>query len=269
MKKGFLAVGMMCALMTGSARAGFQFNYTVTSGTGALEGTNIFKFYAKNDQTGEQLNTHLLLGVSGTMQSLGGGAFTFDRRDVDGDGLVDANVKGLGISESNITGSFMRIGLYSDWDLGVPEVSILPAKPFTKTGGNPSAFNSTLSWGLDGVNLAANTNPSTLEAAQGLGAFFGAAVVPAGSDVKVSGRLAAEKGGVVIGGSAPLPSDPEALVGAGISPELNSIIAASNLEVGTFVPFSFTATAPEPGTIGLMASCVAGALMRRRARRAE
>jgi hypothetical protein len=265
MKKGFLAVGLVCALVTGSARAGFQFNYTVTSGTGALEGTYIFKFYAKNDQTGEQLNTHLLLGVSGTMQSLGG-AFTFDRRDIDGDGLNDVNVKGSGISESNITGSFMRIGLFSDWDLGVPENSILPAKPYSKNG-NPSAFNSTTSWGLDGVNLAANTNPSTLEAAQGLGAFFGAAVAPAGSDVKVSGRLAAEKGGVVIGGSAPLPSDPAALVGTGISPELSSIIAASNLEVGTFVPFSFTATAPEPGTLSVMGICTIGALLRRRRRR--
>jgi hypothetical protein len=268
MKKGILAVVLMCALMAAeSAEAGFQFNYTVMPGTGALEGTNIFKFYAKNDQTGEQLNTHLLLGISGTMQSLGGGAFTFDRRDIDGDGLNDVNVKGMGISESDITGTFLRIGLFSDWDLGVPEVSILPAKPYSKNG-NPSAFNSTLSWGLDGVNLAANTNPSTLEAAQGLGAFFGAAVVPVGSDVKVSGRLAAEKGGVVIGGAAPLPSsDLDALLSSGVSPALNSIIAASNVEVGTFVPFSFTATAPEPGTIGLMATCIAGALLRRRARR--
>ena len=267
MQKGILAVGLMCALMAGPALAGFQFNYTVTSGTGALSGTNIFKFYAKNDQTGEQLNTHLLLGISGTMQSLNGGAFTFDRRDVDGDGLSDANVKGLGISESDITGSFMRIGLYSDWDLGVPEVSILPAKPFTKTGGNPAAFNSTTSWGLDGVNLAANTNPSTLEAAQGLGAFFGAAVVPTGSDVKVSGRLAAEKGGVVIGGAAPLPSDPVGLAVADVSPELSAIAAASNVELGTFIPFSFTATAPEPGTVGVMAVCAIGALARRRSRR--
>lgn len=266
MKKGILAVGLMCALMAAeSAEAGFQFNYTVMPGTGALQGSNIFKFYAKNDQTGEQLNTHLLLGISGTMQSLGG-AFTFDRRDIDGDGLNDVNVKGSGISESNITGSFMRIGLFSDWDLGVPEVSILPAKPYSKNG-NPSAFNSTLSWGLDGVNLAANTNPSTLEAAQGLGAFFGAAVVPAGSDVKVSGRLAAEKGGVVVGGAAPLPTDSAALLSGGVSPALSSIIAASNVEVGTFVPFSFTATAPEPGTIGLMVTCVAGTLMRRRGRR--
>src|SRR5258706_5330646 len=208
MKKGLLAVGLVCALMaTGSARAGFQFNYTVTSGTGALSGTNIFKFYAKNDQTGEQFNTHLLLGISGTMQALGGGAFTFDFRDLDGDGLNDANVKGTGISESNITGTFMRIGLSADWEGGVPDNSILPAKPNSKTG-NPAAFNSTTSWGLDGVNLAANTNPSTLEAAQGLGAFFGAAVAPTGSDVKVFGRLAAEKGGVVIGGAAPVAAGP-------------------------------------------------------------
>jgi hypothetical protein len=71
---------------------------------------------------------------------------------------------------------------------------------------------------------------------------------------------------VVIGGSAPVPSDPEALMGTGISPELNSIIAASNLEVGTFVPFSFTATAPEPGTLGVMGICTIGALLRRRRR---
>src|SRR4051812_16872835 len=109
MKKGALAIGFACALLAGPAWAGFQFNYTITSGTGALEATNVFKFYAKNDQTGEQLNTHLLLGVSGIMQSLGG-PFAFDRRDIDGDGLNDVNVKGSGISESNITGSFMRIG---------------------------------------------------------------------------------------------------------------------------------------------------------------
>src|SRR5258706_3356947 len=113
MKKGFLAVGLMCALVTASAQAGFQFNYTVTEGTGALAGNNIFKFYAKSDQLGEQLNSHLLLAVSARMQSLGQ-AFKFDLRDVDGDGLDDANIKGLGISENNITGTFIRIGFYAD-----------------------------------------------------------------------------------------------------------------------------------------------------------
>jgi hypothetical protein len=265
MKKGLLAVGLACALVTESARAGFQFNYTVTSGTGALSGTNVFKFYAKNDQTGEQLNTHLLLGVSATMQSLGGGAFTFDRRDLDGDGLNDANVRGSGISLSNITGTFMRIGLSANWDGGVPDNSILPAKPYSKTG-NPAAFDSTTSWGLDGVNLAANTNPSALEAAQGLGAFFGAAVVPAGSDVKVFGRLVAEKGGVVVGGSAPVASDPVGLGNSDVSPELSAIIAASNVELGTYIPFSFTATAPEPGTLSVMGICAIGALAQRRRR---
>lgn len=270
MKRKMWMVGVLaCALSSASARAGFQFNYTVTAGTGALDGKNIFAFYAKNDQIGEQLNTHYLLAISATMQSLGG-PFTFDFRDVDHDGIADANILGDGIAQNNITGTFVRIGLTRDWDGGVPDAGIKPAKPYSRSG-NPAAFNSILSWGLDGANLAVNTNPTPLEAAQGLGCFFGAAVVPVGSDVKVFGRLAAEKGGAVVGGEAPeLASfDDPSLSQIGAPSDLAPVIAAAGLESGNFIPFSFTATAaPEPGTLGLLAVSALGLFRRRRSVRA-
>jgi len=264
MKKGLWAVGLVCAAAAAStARAGFQFNYEVIPGTGALAGNNVFTFYAKNDQTGEQANSHLLLGVSMTMTS-SSQPFVFESRDVDGDGLADVDVKGKGISQSNITGTFARIGQYSNWELGVPDRGITPTNPFTKTGGNPGAFASIKTWGLDGVNLAANTNPSELEATTGLGCFFGAAVVPVGSDVTVTGRVAAEKGGVVVGGQASLLAADPLLVDASAPADLAAVAAASGLSVGTYIPFSFVATAPEPATFGLLGVAGIAALRRRR-----
>src|SRR4051812_26958558 len=102
-------------LFSGRAQAGFDFNYTVTPGTGALAGDNIFAFYARNDQSGEQLNSKKLLvfdiHFKPASQSL-----LFDFTDTDGDSLPDANVSGKGMSESNITGTFMRTGPYDLWN---------------------------------------------------------------------------------------------------------------------------------------------------------
>src|SRR5688572_11152298 len=97
-----IAVAAVFAL-AGTARAGFTFNYTVTPGSGDLAGKNVFNLYAKNDQKGEQYGSRSLLVAEITFQSLGSEPtpFVFDFRDVDGDGLADANVFGYDFEETS------------------------------------------------------------------------------------------------------------------------------------------------------------------------
>lgn len=247
---------LLCAAQ--AAWAGFTFNYTVGPNVVA-PGTNIFRFYAKNDQQGSQTGTQTLMGVSARMQSLGG-PFRFDFIDVDGDGLPDANVNGVGMSEADVRGTFIRIGNRLDWF--VPWQSLVPANGFTNTGlgGNPSAFNSTLLWGLDGVNLTANQKPPLLDATTGLGCFFGAAIVPDDTDVQVSGLIAAENGAVVSG----LTSDSTVASIVPYESYDSQPSEPAGSDPSAWYAFDFIAYAPEPGTLGIMVVGAMTFLARRR-----
>ena len=257
MKLRSMAAGLACALLTGPAWGAFQFNYTVIPGTGALDGKNIFKFYAFNDQQGQQAGSHALLAMEVHFQTAGQ-PFSFDFRNTDADTKADANVFGKDFDETNAASTFMRIGSYPDW------LSVLPAaKTFSTAAGavDPAAnYASVTDFVVSGFSIN-----KSLDATQGLGRFYGAAVVPTGVDINVVGKVAAEVGGVSGTGAAPI---------AGISlidttSPLALAEAAAQVSPGPDYFFSFTATAPEPGTIGLVATCIAGALMRRRSRRAR
>jgi hypothetical protein len=261
MKTGRILAGVVVALsfLPAVARAGFQFNYTVTQGTGALAGKNIFRFYALNDQTGDQAGSKSLL-ASDIHFTTQGQPLVFDFRDVDNDQRVDANVSGLGMDENNVTGTFMRYGTYTDW----VEAFIRPV------GNRGSATNNatTAYASVTDFNMAGFSQNKALDATQGLGRFYGAAVVPAGTNVNVFGKVAAESGGAAGTGAAPLDSSGiESLLLDSTTTQLLAAEAAAGVEQGPFYNFSFVASAPEPGTIGLLG--LAGTLMiaRRRARR--
>ena len=255
MKVGKIAAGALAALILApAAHAGFQFNYTVTPGTGALAGDNIFRFYARNDQTGDQAGSKSLL-ASDIHFKTQGQPLVFDFRDVNNDSRVDANVSGLGMDESNITGTFMRYGDYADWLTAF-------VRPVGDRGS--STNDAQVAYGnVTDFNVAGFSANKALDATQGLGRFYGAAVVPAGVDVTVVGQVAAEKGSATGTGAAPL--DPaELLVAAESTTALVSAEAAAAVEQGPFYQFSFTATAPEPGAITLLAAPALTLLRRRR-----
>jgi hypothetical protein len=248
-------------LLAPAAHAGFAINYTVTPGVDALAGKNVFKFYAKNDQTGEQLGSKSLLAMEITFQTQGQ-PFTFDFRDTDGDGQADANVFGKDFTEAAVPATFMRFGEYADW------VSVLPAanKFSTKAGANPTA-NFT---GQSTFQVTGFSQVKTLDATQDNGLFFGGAVVPAGVDVHVFGQMAAEKGGASGTGSSAAAADAAIALLAG--PEATSAFvaaeAAAAVEQGKFVPVEVLATAPEPAAFGLLGlGALAGLSSRRRTRR--
>ena len=250
MKKGLWAVGLVCAAAAAAAstaRAGFMFNYTAAPGSGSLSGMNVFNFYALNDQTGPQAGSHSLLAMSVTYATAGQ-PFKFDFRDSDGDGLADANVYGNGFDETNATGTYLRFGSYADWLAFVPKDNTFS----TKAGAaNPVAnYANVTSFKVEGFS-----QNKTLDATQGFGRYFGTAVVPAGVDVTVSGKVAAELGGVATGSA---PMDIEAW------PGFPTPDPAAAIQQGPDFPFSFTATAPEPATFGLLGVAGIAALRRRR-----
>jgi hypothetical protein len=261
MDKGCLfaaAVSVSALLLAPAAHAGFTINYTVTPGVDALAGNNVFRFYAKNDGTGEQLNTKSLLAMEITFQTPGQ-AFKFDFRDTDGDALPDANVFGKDFSETIAPATFMRFGQYPDW------ISVLPnANTYsTKAGANPTA-NYT---GKSSLQVTGFSTVKTLDATQGQGLFFGAAVVPDGVDIHVFGQMAAEKGGPS-GTGASLAADApiQLLAGPEATTAFIAAEAAAVVEQGKFVPVEVFATAPEPGTVALLGIGLSPTLLRRRRR---
>ena len=255
MKAGRIAVGALAALvLSPSAQAGFQFNYTVTPGTGALAGDNIFRFYAKNDQTGDQAGSKSLL-ASDIHFKTQGQPLVFDFRDANNDSRIDANVSGRGMDETNITGTFMRFGDYADWQ----SVYVRPiGNDGSSTNNAQTAYANVTDFNMAGFSLN-----KALDATQGIGRFYGAAVVPAGVDVTVVGKVAAEKGGAAGTGAAPLDAA-ELLVSADSTTALVSAEAAAAVEQGPFYQFSFTATAPEPSAVCLLAAPALTLLRRRR-----
>jgi hypothetical protein len=256
MKAGRIAAGALAALVfSPAAHAGFQFNYTVTPGTGALAGDNIFRFYAKNDQTGDQAGSKSLLAsdIHFKTQSQ---PLVFDFRDANNDSRIDANVSGRGMDENNITGTFMRFGDYADWQA----VYVRPVgNDGSSTNNAQTAYASVTDFNMVGFSLN-----KALDATQGLGRFYGAAVAPAGMDVTVVGQVAAEKGNATGTGAAPL--DLAEFLAAESTTSLFSAESAAAVEQGPFYQFSFTATAPEPGALCLLA-LPALTLLRRRRRR--
>jgi hypothetical protein len=255
-----LGAGALLLGVAPAAHAGFAINYTVTPGVDALAGTNVFRFYAKNDQTGEQLGSKSLLAMEITFQTQGQ-PFTFDFRDTDGDAQADANVFGKDFTEAAVPATFMRFGEYADW------ISVLPAanKFSTKAGANPTA-NFT---GLSSFQVTGVSQVKTLDATQGDGLFFGGAVVPAGVDIHVVGQMAAEKGGASGTGSSQADAPIELLAGPEATSAFIAAEAAAAVEQGKFVPVEVLANAPEPGALGIIGpSAIAGlSIRRRRARR--
>jgi len=265
MKKGFaLACAASVVLCAASAsQAGFKLNYTVAAGTGSLAGNNVFSFYAKNDQTGEQAGSKTLLAMDMHFQIVRPG-FTFDFRDNDRDGLADANVFGKDLNQASASGTFMRFGTYDGW------LSAWPSNTTYSTahGGNPTVTYPLLT----DFNVAGFSQDSAaaLDATVGLGLFFGTAVVPTGFDVHAFGQMGAEKGGgVVTGPSAAAPVPIALSAGPDATAAFNAAAAAAALEQGKLVPVDVVATAPEPGTLGLTgiaAVALAGARGGRRRR---
>lgn len=240
---------LLCA--SKASEAGFSLNYTVSPGTGSLAGKNVFSFYARNDQTGPQAGSHTLLAMEIHFKTTNGQPFTFDFRDVDGDSKADANIAGSGFGETNPNATFLRFGTYPDW---------VTAQPFdadykTGGGGNPAQKYGNLT---DFYMLGFSLNQA-LDATQGIGRFFGAAVVPDGTDVHVTGLMGGDQGTGGGVGSAALLSTPEA------SAALISAEAAASVTGGPMVPVSLVARAPEPGTVGMLGvASVAGLASRRR-----
>jgi hypothetical protein len=272
-----LAAGAAVLGLGGTAQAGFVFNYTVTPGSGELAGKNVFNFYAKNDQKGEQYGSKSLLVMEVHFKTTGA-PFTFDFRDVDGDGQADANVFGKDFDESNGQSTFMRIGSYAEW------LSVLPrANTYSTQAGaaDPRQGYSNVS---DFLVSGFSTNKA-LDATQGMGRYFGTAVVPAGVDINVFGKVAAEVGGIAEPGTggpaAGAPVDLGAPSLAVTDPELAAILRAqSSVELGEALAgaspapapispgpdffFNFVATAPEPG--GWVALGLGAAMLGRRRR---
>jgi hypothetical protein len=231
-------------LAAGSAQAGFDFNYTVTPGTGALSGNNIFKFYAKNDQSGDQIGSKTLLVFDIHIKPLSQSLLFDVSTDVDGDGNPDVNVAGKGMDENNVTGTFLRVGTYDNF-----AIAVTSPKPYNSAGGaNPiAAYTNVTDFNLVGLVLGPANAP---DATQGLGAFYGAAVVPTGVDVNVAGMVAAEVGGIV-GTPSALPADVPAGAPAGQGPDFF---------------FNFVAQAPEPGSLTVLGIGGVGLISRRRRR---
>ena len=222
-------------------------------GSGSLAGKNVFSFYAKNDQTGPQAGSHTLLAMEIHFTTTDGKPFTFDFRDIDGDAKADANIAGSGYDQTNPAATFMRFGSYSEWLTALP----LDADYKTSAGANPTQKYGNLN---DFYMVGFSLNQA-LDATQGIGRFFGAAVVPDGTDIRVTGLMGAEQGTGGGVGSAPL----ELLAEPGRT-ALLAAEAAANVTPGPRVPVDLVARAPEPGLVGMLgaASLISMATRRRR-----
>jgi hypothetical protein len=273
MTKGRVAAALSALLIGQSAHAGYVFNYTITPGVGALAGDNVFKFYARNDQTGDQAGSKSMIAAKVRYQSVGTGQpLVFEFKDLNSDGVPDANIEGIGMSEAKVTGTFLRIesttpGALSDWSRAFST----PAGHMSRAGVVPTVnYASVIDFNAEGAELRRINQNDWADATQGLGRFYGAAVVPAGTDVKVSGMVAAEKGGIVSTGAtaaamALLDDAPlyQSLVDGA---PVEGVPAAADAPL-IYYPFSFVASAPEPATLGLLGIAIGATTLRRRARR--
>jgi hypothetical protein len=242
-----------------AARAGFQFNYTLTPGTGPLAGKNVFCFFAKNDQQGGQLGSKSLLAISVHIKPIGQPlGFTFT--NLDGDGIGDADVAGKNQDENTVTGTFVRIGSNTDW----LSAWVRPVGDRSNgTGYTPAnEYSNVTDLWIEGFS-----QNKTLDATTGLGRFYAAAVVPANVNVNVVGRVAAEAG-TIVGTPSSAVESLEALSSAVAPVSAEFLEAAAEAQAasttGDFFDFNFTAVAPEPGAVGVLGVVGVAAMARRR-----
>jgi hypothetical protein len=256
MRKGWILTAVaVVALFAGRSQAGFVFTYTVEPTTiqGSLK--NVFKFYARNDQQGDQAGSKSLLAISVHLKPQGQ-PLAFNFQDLNGDGIVDADVSGKDQSSGNVTGSFVRVGSYADW---LP-VWVRPQGDQSGGGFVPTtAYSNVTDLWIEGFS-----QNKALDATVAPGQFYAAAVAPLGVNIDVVGMVAAEKGGI----ASTLTGETvqQMVENEGVSLEFATQLT-QNLEVGPNFSFSFTAVAPEPSGVGLVALAGAGVLARRRARR--
>lgn len=244
------AVAAALLLCAAPARAGFLWSYDVEAGTGTLADKLIFRFYGKNDQTGEQADSRSLYGYDLTWTA-SGGKFAIDFRDVDGDGLDDANVFGKDLDFAAPTATFTRLGDYaSQW-----YPFTMPKSNTTKAGIRPANPTAVADFTDISVLRAITFNRGALDATQGRGLLYAVAVVDnTVSQITVVGQAGAEKGGATGTPAAPF----------GYIPDDGGPLGAEPVyEPGEQIPVSFVALAPEPGAL-LPLALVGLALLRRR-----
>jgi hypothetical protein len=267
-KRWFLALAAMFFVSGLHAHAGFVFTYTVDQAQVQGQLRNVFRFYARNDQQGDQAGSKSLLAISVHLKPVGL-PLVFNFQDLDGDTVPDADVFGKDQTVAAITGSFVRVGTHDDW---------LAAwvRPVGDRSKNTGLVPTTAYANVTDLWIEGFSQNKALDATAAPGQFYAAAVAPLGVDINVVGKVAAEKGGIVSTLDPADPLTPQQLADQeGITLELATLIAqqgagpsaaAADGEIGSFYDFSFTAQAPEPSTTALLAAGAAGLLSRRRRR---
>jgi len=237
------AAAVFCAPVISSAD--FIINHTRTEGTGSLTGYHIYRFYAKNTQSGMHPTSTTLTGLDFTVQSLGQ-PFKFDLRDTNGDDLIDVNLTGIGQTDAAPTGTFMRIGSTSGTLITIP----VPSTAKLESTGTYDAV--AYYTGRTDFRLATvKTVDSRPDATTGLGARFAVVIVPLGSSVRLSGEVGDEQG----------------VAGSTDTGELNVPDLDSSADTAGFFQIpEYIAQAPEPGALALLGVATVGICRRSRRR---
>jgi hypothetical protein len=215
--KSLLIAAVLSGTMTISASAAFIVDVTITPGTGALNGFDIWRFFASFHPT---YSDEALAGASGlasarvTLTTLPSTQnFKFKFMDLDLDGESDADVNGATIPDSvartstTSVGTMIRVNPVRTFS--VYALSPTGAKSDTNSDGTPDTFPSqnyasVKSFSVDGLSHDPDTDrpgfdasAKTANAGQpGAGALFAIAVVPTGTVVRAEGQLSPDKGSV-------------------------------------------------------------------------
>jgi hypothetical protein len=159
-----------------------------------LAGFEIHRFVAINNSVAEMAGTTRLRSIDATLSVTGAGYLKLDFRDLDFDGVPDANILGVGVHPAMPSGSYIRVGGAAVFVAD----SVLPAGGNSDSDGDyeadgqPSqmaAFTTDLrSIQVVGSQPAENS-PTATE-----GRLFATAIVPTGTEFRAFGTLAAETG---------------------------------------------------------------------------